>query len=181
MAELSVDYLHNILGVKFFAQLYIDNDFGSSYHTAVINRAAEYDMVVKSVPFRPGAELDEIEDALNQLKDTGYNYFMGIFFSGDYERIMDLAADIGVAGPGRFWMFNGALSSVFVNGVSTFGAGECPWNDCLTCFVRIRNSSPTDQYDATPLIILFRLQRCKGNIWYCYRSRRRWTARSTSI
>ena len=124
MAELSVDYLHNVLGVKFFGQLYLDNDFGSSYHTAVLNRAAQYDMVVKSVPFRPGAEDDEIMDALLELNETGYNYFLGIFFRGDYERIMGMAGEIGVAGPGTLWMFNGALSSAFVNGQTSLEAGS---------------------------------------------------------
>ena len=122
MAELSVDYLHSVLGVKFFGQLYIDNDFGSSYHTAVLDRAAQYGMVVKSVPFRPGAEDDEIMDALLKLNETGYNYFLGIFFRGDYERIMGMAGRAGVAGPGTLWMFNGALSSAFVNGQTTLEA-----------------------------------------------------------
>uniref|UniRef100_A0A6U6INS6 Receptor ligand binding region domain-containing protein n=1 Tax=Odontella aurita TaxID=265563 RepID=A0A6U6INS6_9STRA len=135
MAELSVEYLHRILNVHFFAQLYIDNDFGSTYHTAVVKRAAEYGMVVKSVSFRPGAEMDEIEEALVQLKETGYNYFLGIFFSGDYERIMDKAAEVGVAGEGRFWMFNGALASAFVNGETALNNGKSsqPTSACSVC------------------------------------------------
>ena len=81
-------------------------------------------MVVESVSLRPGATESEVRNAISQLKDTGYSYFLGVFFGGDYEKIMSVAGELGVAGPGKLWMFNGALSSSFVNGVKAFQSGE---------------------------------------------------------
>jgi hypothetical protein len=121
MAQLSIDYLATQLHIDFVAVLYLDNAFGNSYNAELLKVAAQeqYHMTVVSESFRPGASDEEVVVALTRLQTTGYNYFLGVFFGGDYERIMTLAHGLGIAGPGKFWMFNGALASAFVDDGST--------------------------------------------------------------
>jgi len=122
MALLSVDYLYTQLHVEFLAVLYIDNDFGNAYHENILQFVAEkYDsnLTIVSTPFREGASDDELQLALQRLADTGYRYILGVFFENDYERIMTIAYHLGIAGPGYFWMFNGALAQQFINGQTT--------------------------------------------------------------
>jgi hypothetical protein len=42
--------------------------------------------------------------ALQRLAERNYRYFWGVFFGADYDRIMTMAYELGMAGPGRFWM-----------------------------------------------------------------------------
>lgn len=116
MALLSIDYLSTQLNVDFVGVLYVDNGFGSSYNLELQKYAAQYNITLASESFRPGAEDSEVFNALQRLQDTGYRYFLGVFFAGDYERVMTKALELGIAGEDTFWMFNGALASQFING-----------------------------------------------------------------
>lgn len=116
MAQLSVEYLATQLSVRYVAVLYIDNAFGNSYFAEILKHAAEFNMTLVSQGFRADASDEEISSALERLKESGYRYFLGVFFSGDYDRIMTRAMELGIAGENTFWMFNGALASMFING-----------------------------------------------------------------
>lgn len=116
MAQLSIDYLATQMNIKFVAVLYIDNTFGNSYNEELLKQASLYNMTIVSAGFRDGASDEEISAALEKLKKSGHRYFLGVFFSVDYERIMSRAIELGIAGENTFWMFNGALASSFING-----------------------------------------------------------------
>lgn len=116
MAQLSINYLSTQLGVEYAAVLYVDNTFGNSYNSELLKQASLYNMTIVSEGFRSGATDEEVSAALERLKKSGYRYVLGVFFSGDYERIMTRAMELEIAGPDTFWMFNGALASMFING-----------------------------------------------------------------
>ena len=118
MARLSMDYLRTQRNVNFVGVLYIDNAFGNSYVQVLLEAANDYQMTIQSQSFRGGASDEEVRKALERLKESGYRYFLGVFFGGDYDRIMTMAYELEMAGPGRFWLFNGALASKFVNAVT---------------------------------------------------------------
>jgi hypothetical protein len=119
MAKLSVDYLSTQLDIHNVAIFYVDNDYGNSYHLNLLDYAAEYNMTAHAESYRDGASDRELEMALQRLANTGYRYILGVFFAQDFERIMTIAQNHGIIGPGYFWMFNGALASQFINGKTT--------------------------------------------------------------
>jgi hypothetical protein len=116
MAQLSVSYLKTELNIEFFGTLFVYNEFGSSYNEALVAQATLRNMTQKAVGFPPSADEATIRGALKKLQATGYNYFIGVFYVEDYERIMEIAGEMGMAGPGRFWLFSGLLASSLVNG-----------------------------------------------------------------
>jgi hypothetical protein len=116
MAQLSMDYLATQLNVDFVGVLHVEDAFGNSYNEQLLIDSAYLNVTLSTESFRSGATDDEIRLALDRLQATGYRYFLGVFFGGDYDRIMTMAYELGIAGPGFFWMFNGALASTFING-----------------------------------------------------------------
>ena len=48
------------------------------------------------------------------------NYIIGVFFYDNYNIIMETAAEVGVAGPGKMWLFCGALVSYLYDTAQTF-------------------------------------------------------------
>ena len=50
---------------------------------------------------------DEIRRALTVLKESGYNYFVAAFYPEMLGTIMGIAYDMGLAGPGKFWLMSG--------------------------------------------------------------------------
>jgi hypothetical protein len=116
MAQMSVSYLAKKMGITFFAVLFVDNDFGISYHEEVELYASQLNMTVKSESIPKNAEPDRIRSAMQKLSKTGYNYFIGVFYEEEYERIMEIAGEVGVAGPGRFWLVSGLLASSLAEG-----------------------------------------------------------------
>jgi hypothetical protein len=116
MAHLSINYLATQLDVEYVAVLYVDNAFGNAYNSELLKQAAQFNMTIVSEGFRAGATDDEVSAALERLQKSEYRYFLGVFFAADYERIMTRAMELNMAGPDTFWMFNGALASMFING-----------------------------------------------------------------
>lgn len=120
MAKLSLDYLSTQLNIEHVAVLYVDNAFGSAYRLNLLAYTADYNMTLHMESYRDGASDRELQMALQRLANSGYRYILGVFFQHDFERIMTEAQRLGITGPGYFWMFNGALASMFINGRTTF-------------------------------------------------------------
>jgi hypothetical protein len=53
-----------------------------------------------------------LRQALLELKESDYNYFMGILFPLSYDYVMEVAASVGVSGPGKFWLVTGHLAAL---------------------------------------------------------------------
>jgi hypothetical protein len=114
MAQLAVDLLQTQYNVHHFGMLFsTTGNAASTFAELVLENAVERNMIVLSQSFNNEATLDL---ALRQLKKSQYNYFVGIFYPEDYEMVMAKAYDLGVAGPGRFWLFNGLLAPLFTDG-----------------------------------------------------------------
>lgn len=58
------------------------------------------------------SEIDaEIQSALQVLKDGRCNYIIGAFYPKWLSIIMGIAYDMGMAGPGKFWLISGTAST----------------------------------------------------------------------
>lgn len=109
--EMAVSYLKDNLGVT-NAGLYFPNDgYGLSFQKSVLDAAEKLGVDLVSVPYRPMGTDGELEESLMALKDTGLNYFLGAFSAGTFGTIMNKAGELGVAGPGKFWLASGSAGT----------------------------------------------------------------------
>lgn len=109
--EMSVSYLKNNLEVSNAALFFPNNGYGLSFQASVLEAAASHGVEVFSVPYRPDGSLEQLKESLIALRETGYNYFIGLFEAGGFGTIMNLAGELGVAGPGKFWLASGSAGT----------------------------------------------------------------------
>ena len=49
---------------------------------------------------------EALKDALRELARAGYNYYIGAFYPEIAAPAMEIAYEMGVAGPGKFWFIS---------------------------------------------------------------------------
>jgi len=123
-AKLLPQRLHE-MGAKYVNVVYVSNDYGNAYVNSIRKYAASVGMNITEVPIDGSAPLtkDTVKENL-KLLDSRINYAIGVFFREHYDVIMEAAAELGVAGPGKFWLFCGALSEYLVYDTQTFQKGS---------------------------------------------------------
>lgn len=96
--------------VQHLAVLYFNDDFGSSYHTAIRRAAATYapTLQVRSFIYRP----DALEDAVISLHESGLQYIFAILDSSHYADLLTVAAQYGLAGDKVVWFFTEATIEI---------------------------------------------------------------------
>mmetsp|Transcript_12756 Transcript_12756/g.23917 ORF Transcript_12756/g.23917 Transcript_12756/m.23917 type:complete len:922 (-) Transcript_12756:710-3475(-) len=130
-AKLPPKYLQEVLGVKHFAVVYISDDgYGISYLNVVLEYARANGMNVLSVPltFFPTPSKDELKRELRVLLNSNLNYVVGVFFRNNYDVIMEAAYELGVAGPGKMWLFCGSLANFLYENAHEFKKGSAVAN-----------------------------------------------------
>ncbi len=83
---------------------------------SILKATEEYGMESVSSPYlttlRSKQEVeDEIRKALTVLKESEYNYFVAAFYPEMLGTIMGIAYDMGLAGPGKFWLMSGTADT----------------------------------------------------------------------
>jgi ABC-type branched-subunit amino acid transport system substrate-binding protein len=111
-AMLLPKYFKEVMKVENFAIVYVDGDgFGASYLKVLQEYASNNEMNTIAVPVGdptlPSTSTEDIMEDLNIILENELNYVIGIFFFDSYKPIMKAAAELGVAGPGKFWFFAG--------------------------------------------------------------------------
>ncbi len=123
-ALLLPQYFHEVMNITNFAIVYVaDDGFGDSYAKVIKQFAEEHGMNCLSVPVsyeRDNPSKDEIKRDLKSLDKLDLNYIIGVFFFDSFKPIMEAAAELGVAGPGKFWFFAGSLSDYLHENYQTF-------------------------------------------------------------
>ncbi len=128
-AELLPQYLHEVMNVTKFAIVYIaDDDYGTDYYEVVQDYANKHNMTLLPIPLQITLPVkkpeQEVKEKLRILKESQMNYVVGVFFRDSYELIMEAAVDIGVVGPGKFWLFFGGLVSYLYDSTVIFKKGS---------------------------------------------------------
>jgi len=121
---LAVEYFESIFGIKNFGVLFVNSEQGISLQKTIVDSAAKRGMAVRTVSFEADSDASSLRNSLVQLKETGFNYFVGVFFPFSYETVMATAADVGVAGEGKYWLATGHLAETFAAGNKTIVAGS---------------------------------------------------------
>lgn len=107
-ANVAVDYLADVLGLTHFGILYVRDVAGQSFADALKVAAAKknpsLEVVSSSIAYKEDYTKDEIDGALRPLMDSGFRYFFVTIFPNQYRSIMPRAVELGIAGPGYFWM-----------------------------------------------------------------------------
>lgn len=116
-AQLSVRYFKDVLKSDFVAVLFVNNEFGVVYNEQVVQFATAANMTIHSESIPLGPEEPDIRSALQKLQATGYNHIIGVFYPPDFQLIMEIAGDMGMAGPGKFWLHSGLLQEDLINDV----------------------------------------------------------------
>ena len=152
-ADLLPKYLKDVMKVKNFAIVYIaDDGFGLSYLQVVQKYAKKNGMNTISVPISLNSEAkptnEQIKDELKSLVDSELNYIIGVFFFDNYNPIMEAAAELGVAGPGKFWFFAGTLSDYLYENAQEFDKDSVLAKATYgSAIITDGGTSPTTQYD----------------------------------
>ena len=121
---LAVKYFESIFGIKNFGVLFVNSEQGISLQKTIVDSAAKRGMTVRTVSFEADSDASSLRNSLVQLKETGFNYFVGVFFPFSYETVMATAADVGVAGEGKYWLATGHLAETFAAGNKTIVPGS---------------------------------------------------------
>lgn len=111
--QIMADYLFDKLNVVKFAVVYVDDAYGNAYHDAIqrsVRSRGKITPLSIKVPLDRDITKKDATSILNVLKDSETNYVVGVFFSKQYEIIMEAAGELGVAGPGKLWIFCGSLA-----------------------------------------------------------------------
>mmetsp|Transcript_596 Transcript_596/g.926 ORF Transcript_596/g.926 Transcript_596/m.926 type:complete len:876 (-) Transcript_596:187-2814(-) len=122
-AKLLPAYLQDVLNVTNFAIVYIaDDGYGLSFVHVVQDYAKSHNTNVLSVPlsFYPHPTKEQIKSELEVLLKSDLNYVLGVFFSDNYAMIMEAAGELGVAGPGKMWLFCGAIGEYLYDQAQDF-------------------------------------------------------------
>mmetsp|Transcript_9932 Transcript_9932/g.14517 ORF Transcript_9932/g.14517 Transcript_9932/m.14517 type:complete len:366 (+) Transcript_9932:202-1299(+) len=123
-ARAAVAYFRNRLDVSFLGVLYVNDAYGSAFHQAIREAAAEREegdqIEVKGYTFSYNENVDfvasEIELAIKQLKESRFRVFFGVFYGEHYDIIMNYAYDYGIVGPEYLWIISdGVHTSYFQN------------------------------------------------------------------
>lgn len=122
--SLAVEYFDKVLGIKNFGILFVNSESGLAIQESIRSAAAERNMMARPVSFPEDSSVDLLRNALLQLKESGLNYFLGVFFPLQYDYVMEIAAEVGVAGPGKFWLVTGHLAETFAAENTTISTGS---------------------------------------------------------
>jgi len=122
--QLAIDYFDMVLGTKNIGIFFVNNEQGLALQETVIDAASKRNMTTRAVAFPEEYDAASLRNALMQLKESGYNYFVGVFYPVTYEAVMEVAVEVGVAGPGKFWLVTGHLADAFAIGNTTINTGS---------------------------------------------------------
>ena len=103
-------YLEQFLpNVEYLAVLYFNDDYGSSYHAALLQAAASHpSLSIRSFIY----QTDTVEDAIVQLRESGLKYVFAILPSQDYQQVLNTAAEYGLTGEDSVWFFSESMSNI---------------------------------------------------------------------
>ena len=122
--RLAVEYFDEVLGTKHFGILFANSEQGLALQEMVVDTAMKHNMTTRSVAFPEEYDAASLRNALKQLKELGFNYFLGILYPAPFDTVMEVAVDVGVAGPGKFWLVTGHLADAFAVGNTTIKTGS---------------------------------------------------------
>eukprot|EP00584_Thalassiosira_punctigera_P025958 CAMPEP_0172578104 /NCGR_PEP_ID=MMETSP1067-20121228/138569_1 /TAXON_ID=265564 ORGANISM="Thalassiosira punctigera, Strain Tpunct2005C2" /NCGR_SAMPLE_ID=MMETSP1067 /ASSEMBLY_ACC=CAM_ASM_000444 /LENGTH=972 /DNA_ID=CAMNT_0013370797 /DNA_START=307 /DNA_END=3225 /DNA_ORIENTATION=- len=126
--------------LRFIGVLYKNDAFGTAYYLAL--KESEYFGVYSKeggvsqkddsgggddqIIHVKGAHFNTpegIDTAVQVLAKKGFRVFVGIFYTKDYEQVMESAYKYGIAGPGYVWILTDGVGPEYLNGRS-FPAGS---------------------------------------------------------
>lgn len=170
--EMSVSYLQS-LNITKFAVLFPNDSYGLGFQKSVLEEASKYGMTTVSSPYlvlKDEDEFDvEIQNALQVLKDSGFNYIIGAFYPDSLTRIMGMAYDMQIAGPSKLWLISGTadLAPITLSGKLVMDKGTSVENcfyfdilvqDLLTYVFMLKDSSAAKALQGNGIFF------CKGGI-----------------
>eukprot|EP00547_Thalassionema_nitzschioides_P009863 CAMPEP_0194225370 /NCGR_PEP_ID=MMETSP0156-20130528/39458_1 /TAXON_ID=33649 /ORGANISM="Thalassionema nitzschioides, Strain L26-B" /LENGTH=1223 /DNA_ID=CAMNT_0038957291 /DNA_START=131 /DNA_END=3802 /DNA_ORIENTATION=+ len=112
--EMSISFLKS-KNINTFCTLVPNDSYGMGFQQSVLQTAASNGMRHFSSSYlttlTSKTEIDaDIKGALQVLKDSRCNYIIGAFYTKFLSIIMGIAYDMGLAGPGKFWLISGTAS-----------------------------------------------------------------------
>lgn len=106
--------------------LHVGDEYGESQARELQSAAEQLGIkvVVASFVLEPTNTLSSrIEQAIRQLRQSDFRYFVGVFYKAQLKDIMREAYRHGIAGPGYFWMFQEELGEL-TRGYVVEGGGD---------------------------------------------------------
>jgi hypothetical protein len=103
-AIVAVDYLQNALNITHFGILYVRDEYGTSYRRALQVEASRRQIKSVAYAIPPSFMGEGMGAALKLLKESGFHYFIGIFYDSALRPFLREAQIADVIGPGYFWM-----------------------------------------------------------------------------
>jgi len=119
--------------LRFMGVLYKNDAFGTAYYLALkeseyywiysegvgpTSNQGSYDEDAADHLHVQGAHFSSDEDidaAVQTMAKTGYRVFVGIFYTADYEKVMEAAYRYGIAGPGYVWILTDGFGPDYFN------------------------------------------------------------------
>lgn len=107
-AKVALDYFNSI-GASHVGVLFVTDAYGSALQKAFQDAANDAGMITDSVAFSFSADLngDEIENAIEHLRETQFRLFYVICFENHLKPIVEMAQKYGIIGPEYLWIFPG--------------------------------------------------------------------------
>ena len=111
-AKAGLRFLQEVQGSTHVAVLYIDDPFGIEYNKALVSEALTLGITAQSFPVAFPPDPENIHQALQNVKDTGFRHIYLIVFSSFIEPIMLNAQSQGLTGPNYSYLL-GISTSFF--------------------------------------------------------------------
>ena len=107
-AKATILYLH-YLGVTHLGVIFIQDEFGTAFHVALLEEASNRDITIFSTSFDDNESTDSIVTGIQELRKSGLRYFMGIFNPRTWKVVVREASRAGIMGtPEYSWLLSDA-------------------------------------------------------------------------
>eukprot|EP00934_Nitzschia_sp_Nitz4_P000083 Nitzschia sp. Nitz4//scaffold60_size111251//83901//86573//NITZ4_004158-RA/size111251-augustus-gene-0.123-mRNA-1//-1//CDS//3329555597//83//frame0 len=111
IAIATTDFFHDVLDASHIFCIYVRDVFGIDFHKAFQLRASSWGIATGSASLDAECAgeclLNDINKALDALQESGFQYVYAILSTEQYETMMPLAYERGLAGDGNgFWLFD---------------------------------------------------------------------------
>jgi Receptor family ligand binding region len=130
-ARAAIDFFVTMLGTTHLGILYVQDEYGVDYQLALQQATAKRGIQTMSaaITWDPTSSSssssntttrdvdplhDSMQNAIDQLLESGYRHFMAIVFSHHLERRIEMGAPRGLLGPGMSWLLADGISHRYV-------------------------------------------------------------------
>jgi 7 transmembrane sweet-taste receptor of 3 GCPR/Receptor family ligand binding region len=166
-------YFRDVIGIRYLAMLNVDdaygNSFGQAFQVAVEEWNLEQATVGSNDKFRFhrvsfSSDLTDIDGSLERVKESKYRYVLAAVLAENNIKVLERAAEKGIAGDGMYqWFFPASFAShlegmtfekgskmhLAIRGVGTFSPGSA-YTDHLAV-----NSDDDDDHSELPINAAF--------------------------